>query len=131
MRLQKIAKTISWLSFMPMLWGFDVNFHEHVKINLVSGTIYAIIAIQICLLILKKYVASFRFAIIEISVYAFVFLVYLYPDPHNSTQHVSFNIAIYLWFLGGSVLAIAGWICHKAILEIKSGVKQESTNQPM
>jgi hypothetical protein len=77
----------------------------------------------------KRYVAVYRLTIGEISVFVFVLYVLLCFPVEHSQILVPFNIALYLWFLGGSALTVAGWICHKAILEIKCESKQESLNE--
>lgn len=132
MRLQKIARTISWLSFTPLLsFGLYTNIFQEVGLNLVSIAVYCIIAVQVFLLLAKFYIASYRLAIMQVFLLAFALYSWLlFPDT-QFTRLMATNIALPLWLLGGSVLAIVGWTCHKAIVELKRETKPENPNQPL
>ncbi len=121
MRLQIAARIIAWLSFVPILfWGLYTNLLLQVKINSVSIALYLIIGIQVSLLIAKLHIASFRLAIMQIFILALsIYFELLYPDA-NFSNLMPTNISFPLWVFCGSVLATAGWICHKAIIELKN-----------
>lgn len=75
-------------------------------------------------LVKERMVDAFRVTMSELSIMLFALFVTLWPLPMNYPV-VDFDYSLYVWIPLGSLLTIAGWICHEGVLEIKAGAAKK------
>ncbi|MBI4802300.1 MAG: hypothetical protein HY796_07225 [Elusimicrobia bacterium] len=121
MTAQKPAKWISWLSCS---WILLLNLREISRYGFHIGAfiLFAVVAVQIWLMLSKRYIAAFRLASVEVAITAFALFSSLYPPPDAAfVPLLPFKLAFWVWLFGGSTLTTAAWVCHKAAKAIKYG----------
>ena len=131
MQMQKIAMIISWMSWAPFTVFFVILLiafsRDSLKVLYLLIPINILLLMHASLMIKRKRIASLRFAMGELFIIAYALSGLLFFPNRDEMQRMSIYLAVILWFLGGSIIAIAGWVCHKAVLEIKSGINPENS----
>lgn len=122
MRLQALAKFISWLScflvfLVAMFSTYDVGLHFG------QIVVFAVVVVHLGLMLRKAYVLAFKFASGELILSILLLLAILYPLPDTVAMNTGklllpFNQAIWVWIFLGAVFAILAWVCNKAAQEL-------------
>ena len=128
MRLQKIARTISWVAFIPILiLMLCAKINSHTWSLVIQSGVYIAITVNVALLIKKKYISAFMFSIGWLAMDCLLVFGLVFQDPELSVQKIDFAVGRGIWVISAVCLITAAWTCLKAIVEIKKGINNRVT----
>lgn len=118
MRLQTLAKTISWLS---LAWIIALAFKLTLMVGLHIGEIilFGTSILHLWYSVKGRYGVVYKYAIAELFLAVLVLAFFLYPIPGSDrfvhgTPPLPFDKAIWVWIIGTCALGVPIWICASA-----------------
>ena len=116
------AKILSWIFGVALLVVSAMTVLRVGAVGTGSSVRWSLLAISVVhigLMATRRYVAAFRITSVELCLAGFALLGALYPDPASGHPLFSFRTAFYVWIFGGSLIAVAFWMCNRAVSKFR------------